>query len=224
MVLISNISVARMVCFGFFVFHTSFSIVDDHNLDIFQTSPVLDTPDPALLLSDMNWNDDQTSDIFSDIGSSDILANSIPFDDSTTLLADCGATGNNNPYRKNRKARFRRDGNEAICNLSAPLPALSLPTLDQAFPADTNENDAPKKKGLRVPQDWLVYTRLGLAYGDLYLQCSFDPRICSSEDEADIKSDGSGLTYTVEHAQSSEFFSPHAFSLSLSLSRSSPGV
>lgn len=216
-----NMSPVRML-FGIFVFLIRFSSASDDELlsllpndnDLFQSAPLLDFADPALFSNVEEMNSGENSNVFSmlpndsyssDLFHSDVDSNSV---NDSTFLADCGSI-DNDLLRKIRKARIRRDA--PICHNpnSEPVPNLSLPTLDQVFPSESDKDSLLTTiwKNLGSTQNIPLHVRLGLTNADFLLQCGLENwRLCFSGNPDDIKLERDEQSYTVKHAENSKCF------------------
>lgn len=232
------------------------SVDDDNLLSLFDDNNnndlALQSPTP-LFFDDSSTAADQTmfisadgtlpsddeeggyANLFSDAAA--LPPDSLDFlDDPTTiLLADCGLT---TTYQKNKNKKARslhhRDSSSPSSSCpnsntnAAPLPNLSLPSLDQAFPAAEDGDELPppqqgKKKytleDFNADGNLYLWTGLGLKYAEYWLLCGLGKeKICSSGRQADAQLNSDGKTFTLKHAVSSRscpFFFSCSFSLSL---------
>lgn len=189
-------------------FTDGLSWFNDENVDPLQDIYSLD---PTLVSEDLDgfdtFLDDSGSDLF---GGSSIDSINDP-----TLLAECTSTNTNNDYPSKTKARVRR---QAACRNRASEfnPKLSLPTLDQVFPADNenpkSESESPnsgdseqprRKPPNRVMNEIIVPGAGTLKFLDLSVQYLTDcgpgeNPVCSSGQSSDIVLESSETTWNVK--------------------------
>lgn len=203
------------------------------------TSTGLLDPTNANLISNVNFNEDENSDVLDmflpndsdstlDLFTSD--ADSNPTVDSTILIADCALT-NDGVLRKKAKAkakakaRVRRD--TACRNPSSESsPDLNLPTLDQARKDPLRPKTDREKVIGDALNNFLFRTGLFLKGANFILKLCYpgETKVCSSGDELDIQREKSGELYTLTSGTAGKSLSSpfppgtNAFFLSSSLS------
>lgn len=214
---------ARILVFGFFLHCISFSSADgvsanglftdgvsidggftdglslfnDKNIDPLQNSYSLDPTNSDLVSEDLDG-----SDTFLNDPDSDLFASSVDSINDPTLVAACTSI-NNDDYLGKKKARARR---QAACRDPASdfNPNLSLPTLDQVFPADKEDPTPPENRRpdktmntVIIPGAWALEV-INLLYKNLE-DCPDDTsRICSSDEKSDVVLESNGVTWTLK--------------------------
>lgn len=190
-------------------FTDGLSWFNDENIDPLQNTYSLDPTSSGLVSEDLDGFDTFLND-----PGSDLFASSVDPNDPT-LVADCTSIKNDD-YLGKKKARVRR---QTACRNPASNfdPNLSLPTLDQVFPADNenpvppnNEDPVPPKidRGKKVMNEIVVpgawFLELVDTYYRSFKECSHN-MICSSNQKSDVSLESNGVTWTLRNAESGKF-------------------
>ena len=209
---------ARMLILGLFLYFISFpaadgvsadglftdgvstdglSLFNDDNIDPLQSIYSLDPTNSDLVSEDLDGFDTFLNDPGSDLFASGVGSITDP-----TLVAECTSINNDN-YLGKKKARTRR---QTSCRNPASdfNPNLSLPTLDQVFPADNEDPTPPENRRpdktmntVIIPGAWALEV-IDLLYKN-WTDCPDSAhRICSSDQESDVRLESNGKTWALK--------------------------